>query len=94
MKDLLESIKKYFNPEEKEIYLVEIIYKNGERVSMWCSECVARESNISGGIVSLTVYGEYSDKYPNARYGDKKAIYIGISDISSVWQIGSMKIKV
>lgn len=91
---IIEKIKDYFTPKTIEIYLVEIIYKNGQRVSAWCSGYSVRESNLSGTLVSVSIYAEHSDKYPNSYYGSKKALYLGIADISSFWQIGSMKVKV
>jgi hypothetical protein len=92
--NLIEKIKSYLSPEVREIYLVEIIYKNGQRVSMWCSGYSVRESNLSGELVSLSIYAEYSNKYPSAYYGGKKALYLGVKDISSFWQIGSMEVNV
>ena len=91
---LFEKIKSYLRPELMEIYLVEIIYKNGQRVSMWCSSYSISESNVTGDITSISISIEHSYSYPNYCYGVKKAVYLGINDISSFWQIGSMKVKV
>jgi hypothetical protein len=91
---LFEKIKSYFNPEVKEIYLVEIIYKNGQRVFMWCSAWEVNSSNSLGCVTYLRLRQDYSDKYPNAKYGKTSVLHMGVADISSVWQVGSMKVKV
>ena len=73
-----------FTYEEREIYLVEIIYKNGKSKTFWCSEYTVSSTNCSFKFL-------HSEKYPDK--GLHKPLALG-EDISSVWQVDIMKVKV
>ena len=82
---LYDKLLSLFKPELIDIYLIEVIYKSGKAKMFWCT-------SFTGDEQYYRFERHYTEAYPDK--GDIYPFIIGNKEMASIWQVGTMKVKV